>query len=303
MTTAASLLPNPIVTSATNVIDLAIAREKARRTFRRDQIRVSSIATCARKVVGEALGIFTSGEFPWIYGEGGHLLEAAAGRRLREIWPDSQEQVSVPTSAAGTWTHPDVLLVFAMTHGLGSSSGRVTSRVQVGHGVQIKSTKRRGIWEYQGLSMPGKFGVGVPKDSQVDQALLEWHFWKDAGFCLTQDGGKVVGVPETYELLYIGREDFGGTRCSIEVKWDEARAAALAAEFARRVDALKWHELPERPYSEPKILDCYYEPKIYDWDGKHYMPVEVCPLYEKCWGRQYVPSPAFQTGKKVRASQ
>jgi len=277
--------------SACEVIDRVIERERAQRTFRRDQIRVSSIGSCARKVVAEALGVTDPGEFPFVYSEGGHLLEAAAGRRIRTVLPQSEEQVGVPTSVPGTWTHPDVLMVENLLRAP-RPTGRVTFELERGgRGVQIKSTKRRAIWEYQGKMVPGKFGVGIPKAAQVDQALLEWHFWRQAGFCLTRAGARIEGVPETYELLYLGREDFGDTRQSVEVPWDEPRAAALATEFDRRVEALRWHELPARPFDEPKILDCYYEPKWYDWDGTHYEPPQVCPLYEQCWGRKYEPKP------------
>lgn len=304
---ADTVLQAPLLDSACDCIDRVIDRERARRTFRRDQVRVSSIASCARKVVGEAMGAFEPGDFPFVYSEGGHLLEAAAGRRICVDYPQSEEQVGVPTSATGTWTHPDVLMVDGL-HRI-DRPGRITFELESGRGVQIKSTKRRGILEYQGKMVPGKFGVGIPKASQVDQALLEWWFWRQAGFCLTRAGAKIVGAPATYELLYLGREDFGDSRQSIEVPWDAPlaslrcyddetgkllgrdRAAWLAAEFDRRVEALRWHELPERPHHEPKILDCFYEPKWYDWDGTHYEPPQVCPLYEKCWGARYEPRP------------
>jgi hypothetical protein len=270
--------------TACEALDEAIAVESKERMFRRDRIRVSSIGGCARRVLAIALGQIEE-EFPWEHSEGGHLLEAAAGRRLRIVYPNVEEQVSVPTSAQGTWTHPDVLILLSVSRIQLPGSDRVVPQLNSGLGVQIKSTKRRSILEYKS-GIQTRFGI--PSSSNLDQALLEWWFWRQAGFCLTHDRIKILGVPERYELLYLAKEDFGKTRVSIPITWNEERARAAAAEFDRRVEALTWGELPECEKPSPD-WECARVPKTYDFDGTHEGAPVVCGMYRNCWGCDYQP--------------
>jgi hypothetical protein len=252
---------------AVDLINRAVEEESRSRTFKRDQIRVSSIGSCARRNVAQAIG-HIDGDIPWDYSEGGHMLEAAAGRRMRACNPLVEEQVGVPTGVVGTWTHPDVYVV------------------HLGLGVQIKSTNRHIIREWnEGRPHPV---YRLPKKGQVDQALLEWFCWRQAGFCRTQDGRRINSVPTRYELLYLAREDFGHTRCSIPIEWDEARAAALYQEFLRRNEMLRWHELPEREKSAADwecgmVREHFHKRMMYQSEE------QVCPMYRQCWGTAFVP--------------
>ena len=308
---------------AAEILTVAIAEERADKKFKTDQIRVSSIGSCARKVLGEALGYFVS-DFPFEFSEGGNLLEGAATARVIRKFPLSEAQVVVPTSAPRTNTHPDLLLIpdGGIIHGsrpTRSQDGLWTDQLLVGHGVQMKSNKRRNILEYRAAMESGAerserdLKFGLPKAEQVDQALLEWYFWRRAGYCKTQwfphgEGPAqriIEGIPETYELLYYAREDFGDTRVSIPVEWDEERAQALADEFARRVELLKWGELPE-PAHPMKYWDngkphfeCAWQPKWYDWDGPHAEAPKVCPMFASCHGREFDLS-MLQTTRKPR---
>ncbi|NDD31618.1 MAG: hypothetical protein EB084_25490 [Proteobacteria bacterium] len=273
---------------AVEAIDATVELEQSERTFKSDQIRVSSIGKCARKSVAQALGLINS-SIPWKFNEGGHVLEERATTRILRQWPLSIAQVSVPTSADGTWTHPDLLIVFELEAIADAKPGqRQTDRAVSSHGVQIKSTRKRSIAEYLEGRRDEKFGL--PKPDQVDQALLEWYFWRRAGFCLTreQPRRRIEGFPQSYELLYLGQEDFGGTRCSIPIEYDEQRAEQLAQEFTRRVEALQWGELVPAIKREPDY-ECAYTPKTYDFDGPRLEEPSVCGMYEQCWGKSWEP--------------
>ena len=265
-------------TDGAAILDEAIADEARRKTFKSDQIRVSGIGHCARHQLAQAMGMVAN-EISWDYSEGGHLMEEPVERRLRAIYPQTEAQVSIPTTARGTWTHPDHLVP------------------ELGLALQQKTVKRRAILEYLDGVRDETFGL--PKGYQVDPVLLEWWCWRRAGFCLTQDRRRLNIVPQRYELLYLGRDDFGESRVSIPVAWDAARAQALADEFSRRVDLLAWGELPDKTYPEPQF-DCGFVRKWYDWDGAYDQRDSHCPLFEKCWGRPYEPkyAPSFRTPKK-----
>lgn len=280
--------------SATDIIDRAVADEARHKTFDPSEVRVSSIGDCRRKVVAKCLGYFDE-TIGWIYSKGGHVLQAVAFEYIRKLYPGAEEEVTIPTSAPGTWTHPDIFIP-----SLGLSS-------------QVKSCKRNAVMAYV------ERGEKLPKEKHVEQVLLEWYFWRKAGFCITETGMKILrnrmrrhlsrrareqaiwsavrthafmtsgfeGIlfeaPLRYELLYVCREDFIETRISIPVEWDEERATALAAEFDHRYQLVTWGEVPPVPKYVPDG-DCGMQ-----WFDGGRMMQSICPMHEQCWGHPYQP--------------
>ena len=245
--------------TACSIIDRVVAEESQRSDFVRAQARVSAIGMCPRKTVAQALGHIQS-DISWTFSKGGHVLQAMAFHRILRAYPFAVEEVSVPTSVPKTWTHPDIYIP------------------NLGLGIQVKSCHKSKIVKYL------KTGEGLPNRYNVDQCLLEWFYWRKAGFCLTENREKLPGFPHSYELLYIAREDFIETRCSIPVEWDPVRAGRLDAELQRRHELIAWGEVPDKTKASPND-DPWWE------CGATFgnQPPSVCPFYEKCWGRAYKP--------------
>ena len=158
------------------LIHEARVEHSKRRTFDPGQIRPSSIGDCGTRVVAQALGQIES-DFPPHLSERGHTLQHLVFLRIKDQFPDAEEELRVMTGLELLYpginvpreTHPDILIPEHMA------------------GVQVKAVNSF---------------RDIPKEDNVEQCLLEMYFWHQAGYCLTDDRrSRIDGIPERYFLL------------------------------------------------------------------------------------------------------
>ena len=175
--------------------------------------RVSMIGYCDRRHVAKVLGIITS-DISDFYCRSGYMLQDAVYNELKKVYPGTVQEVTVATTVEGGETHPDLFIP------------------EIKHGVQVKSDAENASF-------------GKPKKAHQEQALLEWHFWRLSGQCVTEEGLPIAMVPNTYELLYVGRESFGLNIISVPIKYDPVKARALQDRYENIMDYIEMEVLTE----------------------------------------------------------
>lgn len=176
--------------------------------------RPSQIWICKRKHVGIAMELIKN-DILWYYCEAGITLQTNAYNRIKKEYPDTVQEVAVPTGYPGIDTHPDIYIP------------------SLKHCMQVKSASDTST------------GFGKLKPYHKDQVLMEWYFWNKAGYCITEEGERLNGVPVSYEILYLGRESYGEAMESVQITYNKMEADRLAERFEELVSCLELKILPQ----------------------------------------------------------
>lgn len=156
--------------------------------------------------------------------EAAWLLQDRLCQRLQKKYPETVQEVILPTTWPGSNCRPDILIP------------------ELRHCIQVKTAT-----DEQGYSLL--------QESHRDQVLLEWFFWRQAGYCITQDQRRIDIIPETYEVFYLGREHYGQFYASHLIEYNRIRANVLHERFRRVGEYLSLGELPPPP-RKPFYLHC-----------------------------------------------
>lgn len=223
-----------------DILAAIIVEERISPRFDPREPRVSAIGLCQRKQVFATFHPDKMPPFPWLYQESGHALQHRAFLRFKRRYPDAEEEVSVP-HPWGT-CHPDIWI----------PSERMA--------IQVKTGTQAGV-------------VGKDlKPSHRDQVLLEWALWREAGGCDAEDGVYVDGVPESYWVLLLSRDDWGGTTAANRVKWNGPRAEHLRARLGQIAAWIEAGIVPERDLTAPNF-EC----------NDRVTGEVLCPCRKECW--------------------
>ncbi len=215
--------------SGADIIRAQWAAERATPKFDPRQPRVSAIGLCVYRQVSRALGNHVEPEFPWIYGEAGHLLQYGAFMRIKAAYPDAENEVSVETVIPGVYCHPDIIIP------------------SLKKCIQVKSAD----------ASSATYGNATPY--QVDQCLMEWVSWQHSRQWTSEDGLRSGEfVPAEYEVLIRDRESYGrpDLDVSVPVRWDPNRARLLTAKFHEIDFYISAEILPQKPAK--RQFDCWF---------------------------------------------
>jgi hypothetical protein len=220
--------------SASDILTKVYQKEAKPRFLGERNARVSLVGMCIRRHVAQIL-YPDQFDFDPYYSRAGYTLQERALAMIKTIYPKAFQEAIVPTLSDDyekIQCHPDIYVP------------------ELHLGIQVKSCSDGAAKEKRKTK------------SHYEQALLEWHFWKKAGYCVNRvwDGNVYTDymeqtVPIHYELLYLARESYMLYYHSVPVKYVTTEAHQLELRLRQVQDYIDMEVLPEIPTKRQK--DCF----------------------------------------------